>query len=352
MEPKASILWVNYNSSSFIDLVLESLQAVKDLDYPNYELIIVDNGSVDDSFNTIKEFINKSNIKSRLIRLDKNLGFTGGNNVAYAARDPNSKYIVLLNNDAVPKKDSLNQFVEILENDPYLGAAQGIILNYDEKSVDSAGEFISELLTTHTLFGGESLNLLKEPIPTTFANAAYSIFKVEAIEKISGGKKQIFDDLFACFDDHLLGMKIWNAGYKIKVFPIVTAKHNRGSSFKKVIPLQLYLIFRNVLMTNELSNSRYKFFIRLIFLRELFVWFIARILGLINNPEYRKLPALLSKGFTEGIKMGIKKKLSGEKIDIYKAPILKVGFSEAMLKIINPKLFDARMKTKLNRVTN
>jgi GT2 family glycosyltransferase len=104
MEPKASILWVNYNSSSFIDLVLESLQAVKDLDYPNYELIIVDNGSVDDSFNTIKEFINKSNIKSRLIRLDKNLGFTGGNNVAYAARDPNSKYIVLLNNDAVPKK--------------------------------------------------------------------------------------------------------------------------------------------------------------------------------------------------------------------------------------------------------
>ncbi|MEM2507227.1 MAG: glycosyltransferase, partial [Nitrososphaeria archaeon] len=55
MRPKVTIIWVNYNSSSFIELVLESLQAIMGLDYPNYELIVVDNGSTDNSLSIIKE---------------------------------------------------------------------------------------------------------------------------------------------------------------------------------------------------------------------------------------------------------------------------------------------------------
>ncbi|MEM3672955.1 MAG: glycosyltransferase family 2 protein, partial [Candidatus Bathyarchaeia archaeon] len=296
MKPKVSILWVNYNSLSFIDLTLESLRAVKNLDYPNYELIIVDNNSTDESFERIQKFVKENSINSKLIRLRKNLGFTGGNNAAYAARDSNSKYVVLLNNDAVPRKNSLSQLVEIMENDKQLGAAQGIILNYNEKTVDTAGDFISELLETHTLLQGEKPKIYEKPILVTFANAAYSIFRVETIKKIHKEKNRMFDDLFACFDDQLLGLRIWNAGYKIKAFPIITAKHNRGSSFKKVKPIQLYLIFRNVLLVNEISNSRYKNLIKLLYLRQLLGWFISKIFGLINDPEYKKLPALLLKG--------------------------------------------------------
>jgi len=332
--PKVSILWVNYNSLSFINLALESLQAVKDLDYPNYELIVVDNGSVDGSFEIIKKFLNESNIKSKLIRLNRNLGFTGGNNVAYAARDPNSKYVVLLNSDAVPRRDSLRRLVEIMESDKSLGAVQGIILNYDERSIDTAGDFVSELLETPTPLQGFPPDSLKKPIFATSADAAYSIFRVEAIEKLSNARWKIFDDLFACFDDHLLGLRIWNAGYKIKVFPIITAKHNRGSSFRKVQPLQLYLIIRNVLIVNEISNSRYKNLIRLLILRELAKWIMAKFLGLIKIPEYKKMPALLLKAFAEGIKTGRSKNWQMAKIDLYKAPIFAVRFTDALSQII------------------
>jgi GT2 family glycosyltransferase len=344
--PKVSILWVNYNSLSFINLALESLQAIKNLDYPNYELIVVDNGSVDGSFEIIKKFINESNIKSKLIRLNRNLGFTGGNNVAYAARDPNSKYVVLLNSDAVPRKDSLSRLVEIMENDESLGAAQGVILNYDEKSIDTAGDFISEILTDHPLLEGKPPNSLKKAVFITSADAAYSIFRVEAIKKLSKRKDVIFDDLFACFDDYLLGLKIWNAGYKIKTFPIIIAKHNRGSSFSKVKHLQLYLCVRNSLMINEISNSRYKIIVRVLFFRQLFGWLMAKFLNLVTEPEHQKLPALFSKAFTDGIKIGRVKKRQQERIDIYKAPVLKVELTDVLLKIIKLQGLNSKIKKK------
>lgn len=78
MFPKVSIFWLNYNSLSFIDIVLESLQAVNELDYPNYELIIVDDGSTDGNFKIIRNFVDKMNVKNKVIRLNKNLGFATG----------------------------------------------------------------------------------------------------------------------------------------------------------------------------------------------------------------------------------------------------------------------------------
>jgi len=57
--PPVSILWLNYNSFPFINIVLESLQGIQNLDYPNYELIIVDNGSTDGSLKIIKMLLQK-----------------------------------------------------------------------------------------------------------------------------------------------------------------------------------------------------------------------------------------------------------------------------------------------------
>jgi glycosyltransferase involved in cell wall biosynthesis len=49
--PKVSIIWLNYNSSGILPIVLRSLESISDLEYPSdrFELIVVDNGSTDDS---------------------------------------------------------------------------------------------------------------------------------------------------------------------------------------------------------------------------------------------------------------------------------------------------------------
>jgi len=83
VKPLTSILWLNYNSKNIIGIVFESLQSIFELNYPNVELIVVDNGSTDGSFETIKEFIERrrpSDIRIKMARLERNLGFTGGVN--------------------------------------------------------------------------------------------------------------------------------------------------------------------------------------------------------------------------------------------------------------------------------
>ena len=131
--PKVSIIWVNYNSSKIMSIALESLEAISNFDYPadKYELIVVDNGSTDGSYEEIRNFLKrKSSLKKKLIRLNKNLGFTGGNNVGFNARDKESKYVVLLNNDAIPLQNSLTLMVEYAEQFN-VDSLNGVILKYD-----------------------------------------------------------------------------------------------------------------------------------------------------------------------------------------------------------------------------
>lgn len=350
-EPKVSILWINYNSSSFIDLALESIQAVKELDYSNYELIIVDNGSVDDSPKTIKNLVEKVELKSKIIKLKENRGYTGGNNIAYAARDPDSKYIVLLNSDAVPQKDSLRKLVQIMENDASLGAVQSVILNYDERTIDTAGDYLSELLGAYSRAQGKPRKTLRKWVYITSADGAYSIYRVGAVKNKIACDDSLFDDsLFACLDDHMLGLKVWNNGFKIKAAPLVTAKHRRGSSFKKVTPLLFYLGVRNRIILNEISNSKYKNLLRLFFVKQLYVYFLFKIFSLKTEPSSKNIHALLSKAFLDGIRIGKKRKKLGETIDIYKAPILRIKPLTAFLGIMtHPTLIDIHLRKELDK---
>ena len=354
MNPKVSILWVNHNSSNFIELALESLTAIKEIDYPNYELIMVDNASNDGSFQTLKNFLNKSHINNKTIRLEKNTGFTGGNNTAYAARSQQSKYVAILNNDAVPKQQSLTKLVELMETDQSLGATQGVILNLHEKTIDTAGDYISELLQATSLFQENKPNSLQKPVYATSADAAYSLFNIQAINKIPDQNGNLFDNyLFGYYDDHILGLKLWNQGFKIKVFPFITAKHRRGTSFKKAHPLQTYLRTRNLLILNEISNSRYKNLIKLLCLRQLSTLFFTTITSSKTERKQRESSRLTSKAFTDGIRIGRNRCHLGEKIDLYKAPILEVQPSAALAEtIVSLQLADTHLEKSLNKIAN
>ena len=82
--PKVSIIWLNYNSYHILKIVSKSIESLIKLDYPNYEIIIVDNGSNDGSFEEIKKIVQKfKNLYKKfptikMVRLRTNLGFTGG----------------------------------------------------------------------------------------------------------------------------------------------------------------------------------------------------------------------------------------------------------------------------------
>ena len=267
--PKVSILWINYNSKKIVDIVLESLYSVFELDYPNYEIIIVDNGSTDGSFNMIKQVIesrryNNASVNVKLIRLRRNRGFNTANNIAFQARDKNTKYVVLLNNDAVLLPDSLLNLVEIIEAEKENGiaATQGVITTWDGTKVDNMGFVVDELLFVHALYRGYNPYDIKKPHYCTFVSGAYSIYSVEAILKVN--KREILFDghMFAYFDDKVLGLKLWCNGFKIKSFPIVAARHYGSATFGYMSPKKIYLTTRNFLALCRITKTmRYKPFV-------------------------------------------------------------------------------------------
>lgn len=142
MMPKVSIIILNWNGW---EDTIECLESVYQIDYPNYDVILVDNGSQDLSVKKIREYVKgNSIINSKFIKIEKktidlieitneylnyksnhmdnfdkrlylirnlfNLGFTGGNNIGinFALEHMNPDYILLLNNDMVVTENFLS----------------------------------------------------------------------------------------------------------------------------------------------------------------------------------------------------------------------------------------------------
>jgi len=149
--PLTYVIILNWNG--WLDTV-ECLQSLQKVTYPRYRIIVLDNGSTDDSvhqleawalsngvsFSTVSvqeleetgEDIGESAFDQRVIfvRSSRNLGFAKGNNVVlrYALRD--GEYFILLNNDTVVEKGFIERLVGVAEGDPSIGLVGGRINVY------------------------------------------------------------------------------------------------------------------------------------------------------------------------------------------------------------------------------
>ena len=324
MWPKVSIIWLNYNSSKFMPIALRSLESVAELDYPpdKYELIVVDNCSTDGSYERIRDFLEKkSGLRKKLIRLNRNLGFTGGNNVGFAARDKESKYVLLLNNDAVLFQQGLKTLVEYGENDTNIAGLQGIVLKYGAKSVDTAGGYLNELLEPYTLgLHCEYPWALRKPMYVTYIDGCCAFYRVEGVLR-SSGDKLFIDELFGYYDDTALGLMLWNRKYKLIVIPDVVAAHARNLSFGKgKSSLSVYLSERNRVALSLVTNTRYKHVVLLRMLRRALASAPRTELGGFARVEIRAL--------FDGMELGMRLRSKGLFMDLYKAPLVKIPLQD------------------------
>lgn len=290
-EKLASIIILNYNGKKFLRQCLDSLLIQT---YINFEIILVDSGSTDGSIEFVKENFTDERIK--LFRLEKNLGFAGGNNFGF--KQSSGSYIVLLNNDTIVEKNWLEELVKSIDKFENAGIVQSLIKieNIPEKyykkngSINFLGHNVMEVFPIDD--NGKGIILL--------AGGASLIFKRELLKE-----DRIFpDEYFLYSEDTYLSLYSSFLG-KTNYHNAKSVVHHLGSGTTKNQDKKLITFYQernrilNFLIFFKISfllkivpylifNLLFKMFISIFFRRYSFRGIIKSYYWILTNLPYIK----------------------------------------------------------------
>jgi GT2 family glycosyltransferase len=175
--PRVTLIIVNYNGQG---LIRDCLKGLERQSFKDFKVVVVDNGSLLD----IRRFLEESPIGSlvKLVPLERNLGFAGGNVEGLKHADGN--YIALLNNDAAPDKNWLGELVMAMDSDPEVGICASRLIVHGSEIIDSAGDGFSTSLKGFKRGEGEAASLFNRVEYVFGACAGAPLERRKMIEKI------------------------------------------------------------------------------------------------------------------------------------------------------------------------
>lgn len=226
----------NWNGADNLRKCLDSLfsQSIKP------HVIVVDNGSSDDSVKLVKE----KYPEVELIIHDKNKGYAGGVNPGFKkAMERNMKYAAPFNNDAVADKRWLEHLVDYLDHHPKTGIATCKFMSADGKHLDSTGDYYTVWGLPYPRGRGESDTDKYDSQTEIFgASGGASLFRVKMLEEIG-----LFDeDFFAYYEDVDLSFRAQLAGWKVAYVPTSVAYHEIGATSSKIKGFTTYQTMKNL----------------------------------------------------------------------------------------------------------
>lgn len=198
--------WNNYEDSA------ECLESLKEVEYSNHRVIVVDNGSTDGSGDRLADEYDWC----EFVFNETNRGFPGGVNVGIrAAQKHDTDYVLLLNNDAVIDANALREMVSVGESNDDAGIVSSLILDYDDEIVHDAGrEFVFHTLEYENPYQGRSESSLAGTHEVEGISGCCMMVKSELINQIGVLNDEQF--FFGGEDiDYCLRAK--NAGWRIIV---------------------------------------------------------------------------------------------------------------------------------------
>lgn len=239
MDPRVSIITINYNQLQVTCALLDSLRKVT---YPAVEVIVIDNHSAEDP----RPVIGERYPEVKLIVSDENLGFAGGNNLGIRASQ--GDYLLFLNNDTEVDPGFLEPLVELFESRPEAGIASSKILYYNSGgTIQYAGSTRIDPYTGRSKRIGymEKDNgqhsLLRE---TDLAHGAAMMVPRRVIDQV-GMMPELF---FLYYEEVDWCESIKKAGYKIFFVPNSRVYHKESMSIGKRSTLKTYYMTRNRLL--------------------------------------------------------------------------------------------------------
>jgi GT2 family glycosyltransferase len=238
------IIILNWNGYKDTIACIEScLQST----YPNFHLLIVDNGSSDNSETIILQRFPGIEI----MQTGSNLGFAGGNNVGIRrALSVGVDYIWLLNNDTIVAPDALAEMVKSAENAPRVGMVGSKILFHDQPSkIWFAGGFwtVDGGNLLHRGFGEEDVGQYDTPCGADFLTGCSLLVKTGLIGEIG----QLRDDYFLYWEDADWSRRAVEGGWDLLYAPAARVWHKVSASAGNRSATQWYFYTRNACLFIE-----------------------------------------------------------------------------------------------------
>ncbi|MCX6740078.1 MAG: glycosyltransferase family 2 protein [Candidatus Parcubacteria bacterium] len=235
--PKVAINLVTWNGEKFIE---NCLNAILKQTFSDYLLLIIDNGSVDQTVKIIEEqFLPAFSQKIKLVKNKNNLGFAFAHNQAILWTD--SDYVLVLNQDVILEPNFLEKAVRFLEDHHNAGSISGKILRWQfdqnegwEKSlksdiIDSLGIKIFKSHKVVDRLAGENDNASSENVTEIFGPcASCPLYCRKALEDVRFEDEFFDNDFFSYKEDIDLAYRLQWRGWKSYYLPEAIAFHERG----------------------------------------------------------------------------------------------------------------------------
>lgn len=241
-EPLVSIIIVNYNGKNHLEKCMKSLS---EINYGNYEIVLIDNHSSDDSV----KFITASYPKVKIIKLDNNYGFAEPNNIG--AKNANGAFLLFLNNDTIVTPNFLTALIKVAKSDPKIAICQSLLLRQNG-DVDSSGDFVDTF--------GMAYSSHQQPNgiqPILSARGASMLIRQDTFSELGSFDK----NYFASFEDIDIGWRAWIWGYKVLLVPDSIVYHLGGQTIGKMSAIMRFHGLKNLLVT-RLVNFEWPYAIR------------------------------------------------------------------------------------------
>lgn len=244
MSPLVTIIILNWNNAAD---TLECLESVFQLDYPNYHVMVVDNGSTDDSVSRIRARYPELDI----VETGENLGYAEGNNVGIRLSiESNCEYICMLNNDTLVAPGFLTALVSAMLVDHTIGMvgpktffhapsdmifSAGCSINWSRGEVTHRGIFQRDCDKKLAVYA-------RTEDVSALAGCGVLVSKaaVQSVGLLNPTYFLNFEDIDWC-------MRMWSEGFRIRYVPEAILYHKVSATLGQDSPVNTYYMTRNCL---------------------------------------------------------------------------------------------------------
>jgi GT2 family glycosyltransferase len=233
-------VWCIVLAYNGIDLTLECLATLRNQDYPNLHLLVVDNASTDDTV----EILRAQAPDVEVLPANANLGYAGGNNLGMRhALEQGADLLFLVNNDTRLDAHCVTALVEEIRQAPTCGAVGPMVYTWDNwQTISSAGGVVDWATADAINVGaGEADQGQFAARSVDFVNGCGIMVSKTAVERVG----LIDERFFMYWEETDWCVRMQEAGLDVRFQPAAKMQHKAPLTWEQQSPLTLYYMGRN-----------------------------------------------------------------------------------------------------------